>query len=742
MSLVASYFAPVQNNPFGFLTRESYTSIGSTLYSTAGELKAEEKEKSSKADALFSNASCYVTFDKRGLTVYRDTSLLYTVPGIKTLKVAKEGDKFFVYMNGNNVSKQLKDPVQNHANDYYYFNADGLTLTSYGDLIMTDKSVSKGMTNPKTFQTKNFSLARYYLAIIKQKINVANYVTGLDMVPRGATLFSWDVSDGMFTRTSVSRSVAAQSHNSIWAVLDITDNGRLGVVTSDNYDNWTAEQWNYNNLFGIKNGDRVNFFEVTSDGLLISNKLVNKKKLQNVTKIYLCLDGDLILCDNAGTMLWSLYVEASTQQMGSTEFIPDYDINKEYTTHVISAVNEYSQYLSEFIKAEANYKFVDSVGGKLKTTLYSTNSLSAIHTTGEDKNLDTLYYNLKGDLTSGSVESVYEKLKNSKLSLDKFREVKNPVTFLQSNPSAEQATSEGNKLKTATESLKTKRDAINTITNSLVESYKIPFSRIAIKGGTKNQNPATLLIKEAHLYAGGSITEYTDVTGLIGAWASTVMTDSDKLASTSFISAAEWTDFIQAIHSRPSSTNTLKVTYELNGQPATVTSTGGSINFGAGIKVNCKVDWSKCVNSSQKYEITAYPFGGGDACPTDLPVDKMRTCADDPVNCVGGWGAFSACENGKQTKKYIVTTPAAYGGTPCLATGTPDYITQDCTMPTVTTTTTTTDTKDEEEPEDEDDKSFWEKYKWYVIGGGGGLFLLIIAVVLFFVLKKSPKAAS
>jgi hypothetical protein len=753
MSLVASYFAPVQNNPFGFLTRESFTSIGSTLYSTAGELKAEEKEKSSKADALFSNASCYVTFDKRGLTVYKDTDLLYTVPGIKTLKISKEGDKFFVYMNGINVSKQLKDPVQNNANDYYYFDNDGLTLTSYGDLIMMDKQVRSGVTKEsKTFQTKNFSLARYYLAMTKKKINVSNYTSGPDMVPPGTTVFTWDTSNGDFRSTTTSRSVVAQSHNNIWAVLDITSKQRLIAGTSDRIDDITAIQWDLIELLNL-DARYISKFSVKSDGFYVNDGIhprdirVNEQKLQNVTVMYLCLDGDLILCDNAGNMLWSLYVEAANKWMGSTEFIPDYDINKEYTTHVISAVNEYKTYSDEFVKAEANYKFVDSKDGKLRTTLYSTNSLSAIKLTGPDTDFKIFSSEMeKLNLTSGSVESVYEKLRaNTSLkNIDTISNITNPVKFLRGTPSSGKAISEGNKLESKIKSLKEKRETINKITDSLVKSYSIPFPLIAIKGGTTNKNPATLLIKEARLYAGGSITDYTDVTGLIGAWASVVITDADKLASTKFISKEEWTDFIKAIHSKPSSTNTLKVTYELSGQQATISTASGSIIFGDGIKVNCKVDWSKCVNSSQKYEIIAYPFGGGEACPADLPVDKTRTCVDDPVNCVGSWGAFSACENGKQTKKYIVTTPAAYGGTPCLANGTPDYITQDCTVPTTTTTTPTTtttysDTKDDEE---EDDKSFWEKYKWYVIGGGGGLFLVIIAVVLFFVLKKSPKAAT
>ena len=753
MSLVASYFKPEQNNPFGFLTRESYTSIGSTLYSTAGEVKAEERDQSSKSDAWFSNATCYMTFDRRGLTVYKDTDILYTVPGIKTLKISREGDKYFLYLNGINVSNQLKDPVQNHADNYYYFNKDGLTLTSYGDLIMADAGVyGEDTSGYKLFQTKNFSLARYYLAMIKKTINVAQFDRNSDVVKGGKDEFTWDTGSGHFTSTTYQRAFEAQSGNHIWAVLYITSDGKLLAATSDSVDDWTTIQWDYNKLFNLTgkvgslsvkpDGLYVN---MTTDGLHVTMTRVNKIALQNVSTMYFCLDGDLVLCDNAGNMLWSLYVDAADKSMGSTQFVANYDINKEYTTHVISAVNEYSLYLSELAKAEANYKFVDSVSGKLKTTLYSTNALSAIHAIGQDMYLQSLHNRFNGSLTSGSVESVYEKLKaitdKNLKSIATFGQVTNPVTFLQKNPSAEQATSEGTKLKTAIENLNVKRVAIYTITTSLVKSYNIPFPLIAIKGGTTNKNPATLLIKEAHLYSGGSLTDYTDVTGFIGAWASTVMKTSDDLKNTEFISRAEWGDFIQAIYSIRPSPNTLKVTYELSGQPATISvKYGESIIFGKDIKVNCKVDWSKCVNSSQKYEIVAYPFGGGDVCPDNLPADKTQKCVDDPVNCVGGWGAFSACENGKQTKKYLITTPAAYGGTPCLANGTPDYITQDCTVPT-TTSNVQTDDKEDKEDEEDDDKSFWEKYKWYVIGGGGGLCLLIIAVVLVFVLKK-PAAAT
>ena len=737
MSLVASYFAPVQNNPFGFLSRESFTSIHATLYNTGVIYKADKGTKEKK-DALISNTACYMMFDDRGLTMYKDDTFLYTVPGIKTLQVKSEGLQGYVSLNGRGWPRELLDPVQASVSNYYDRDGYGLTLTSYGDLIMQDKTVRKtGTSGTRNFQTKHFSLARYYLAITKRLINVSQYISNRDEVPSGATIFMWDVSKGNLTKQTPALSFAAQGGYGIWSLVKITSDDKLQAMTSDNNDNITAVQWDYNDLFNIKPPIRVTSFSVKTDGFYVNDARVNKKALSGVKTMYFCLDGDLILCDTYGNMLWSLYVEAAEKAANISDYITE---NKEYTAHVISAVNEYSLYLPEFKKAMANYTLVDSAGGKLKSTLYSTNSLSTINATGQDDYLLSLYDNLKGDLTSGSIDSVYEKLKtNTTLKNTTIKNVTNPVKFLQGNPSAEQATSEGNKIKTATESLKTKRDAINTITNSLVESYKIPFPLIAIKGGSKNQNPATLLIKEALLYAGGSITEYTDVTGLIGAWASFAMTDADKLDNDTIINGTEWNTFTQAIHSKPSSTNTLKVTYELSGQPATFTSTSGSISFKT--QVNCKVDWSKCVNSSQKYEITAYPFDGGTACPTDLPADKTQKCVDEPVNCVGGWGSFSACENGKQTKRYLVTTPAAYGGTACLANGTPDYITQDCTVP---TTTTTTDTKDEEEDEeeDEDDKSFWEKYKWYVIGGGGGLFLLIIAVVLFFVLKKSPKAAT
>ncbi len=735
MSLVASFFKPEQHNPFGFLTRESYTSIGSTLYSTAGEIKAEDKDVSSKADALMSNATCYMTFDKRGLTVYKDTSLLYTVPGIKSIKIVKDGDKFYLYMDGNNVSKKLLDPVQQHANDYYYFNQDGLTLTSYGDLIMVDKEVwSEDNKSSKKFQTKNFSLARYYLAIVKRVINVSNYETNWHTVPKGADVVSWDTSKGNFIYDALSFN--AQSDNHIWAVLR-KDERNLNAFTSDNIDTWTLKQWDYKTL-SKKNVLTVDKMYVASDGIYIGTEnRANSKGLQNVTTVYFCLDGDLILCDNAGTMLWSLYVECATVWMDSKEYIPDYDINQVYTVQVISAVNEYNWYLTEFKKAEANYKIVDSRDGVLKNTQLATNSLSVMHANGEDTYFETFYEKMAG-LTKGTSSEVYKKLKeNTSLnSVAKFGSVTNPVKFIRGNPNSTSANSEGKKLESEVKKLKEKREAADTITNSIVKSYKIPFPLISLSAGkTTNKNPATLLIKDARLYSGGSVTEYTDVTGLVGAWASVKITNADKLKEYTFMSKSEWENFIQAIHSRPpESGNTLKVTYELNGQKETISTTDGTLSFGSGINVNCKIDWSKCVNSLQTYQIVAYPFGEkGTACPADLPVSNTRTCVNDPVNCVGGWGSFSSCVNGTQTKRYTITTPAAYGGTPCLGNNEPDYITQNCTDP---SSNTHYDSKSYEE--DDKEESFWEKYKWYIIGGGSAFLLVIIAVIMVFVLKKKP----
>jgi hypothetical protein len=300
-----------------FFTKEYYRVDGSTI--SSGVSYSADSGIKTKSDALMANATCYVTFDSRGLTVYRDDAKLYNVPGIKTLKVAKDGDKYFLYFNDEKVSKNIQDAVQQSADNYYFFNKDGLTLTSYGDLIMTDETVW-GESTPgyKLFQTKNFSLARYHLITTKKVIDVASNVEqGYNLVPEGKDYFTWDTGNSNFTSTTTGMTFMAQSNNSTWAVLKITPEGKLQALTSDKDDKVNALQWDYNELFDVT--EKVTSFSVKTDGLYVNSTRVNKKALENATTMYFCLDGDLILCDKSGNMLWSLYVEAASFEPAASE---------------------------------------------------------------------------------------------------------------------------------------------------------------------------------------------------------------------------------------------------------------------------------------------------------------------------------------------------------------------------------------------------------------------------------------
>ena len=300
-----------------FFTKEYYRVDGSTI--SSGVSYSADSGIKTKSDALMANATCYVTFDSRGLTVYKDDAQLYNVPGIKTLKVAKDGDKYFLYFNDEKVSKNIQDTVQQSADNYYYFNKDGLTLTSYGDLIMTDETVW-GESTPgyKLFQTKNFSLARYHLITTKKVIDVASNVEpGYNLVPVDKDYFTWDTGNSNFTSTTTGMKFMAQSNNSTWAVLKITPEGNLQALTSDRDDKINALQWDYSVLFDVT--EKITSFSVKTDGLYVNSTRVNKKALENATTMYFCLDGDLVLCDSAGNMLWSLYVEAASFEPAASE---------------------------------------------------------------------------------------------------------------------------------------------------------------------------------------------------------------------------------------------------------------------------------------------------------------------------------------------------------------------------------------------------------------------------------------
>ena len=111
--------------------------------------------------------------------------------------------------------------------------------------------------------------------------------------------------------------------------------------------------------------------------------------------------------------------------------------------------------------------------------------------------------------------------------------------------------------------------------------------------------------------------------------------------------------------------------------------------------------------------------GNGLPCEAKTGDTKIQDCTspspssstETDVDCVGSWGEFGECKDGKKTKTYTVTTDASGGGTACVAKD-GDTRTEDCSTP------------------------------WYtnpLILGGIGIAVMMIIGLVIFVLKKKPK---
>ena len=96
--------------------------------------------------------------------------------------------------------------------------------------------------------------------------------------------------------------------------------------------------------------------------------------------------------------------------------------------------------------------------------------------------------------------------------------------------------------------------------------------------------------------------------------------------------------------------------------------------------VNCVGSWSgwsACSSNcgggkqTQTYTINIPSVYGGTECPSTNGAVNTQTCNTQacPVNCVGSWSSFGSCSSncggGTQTQTYVVSTPAANGGTAC-----------------------------------------------------------------------------
>ncbi len=120
-------------------------------------------------------------------------------------------------------------------------------------------------------------------------------------------------------------------------------------------------------------------------------------------------------------------------------------------------------------------------------------------------------------------------------------------------------------------------------------------------------------------------------------------------------------------------------------------------------------DWSSCSNGKQtrSYNMTS---GVSSSCPDP----ETQTCG---TACEGEWEeGDSECIDGKITKMYTIKTKAKDGGKECSNVEGDKMIT-DCT---------------------EDEESFWEKYKWYIIGGGSTC-LCCICIFIIFIMVSSQK---
>jgi hypothetical protein len=96
--------------------------------------------------------------------------------------------------------------------------------------------------------------------------------------------------------------------------------------------------------------------------------------------------------------------------------------------------------------------------------------------------------------------------------------------------------------------------------------------------------------------------------------------------------------------------------------------------------VNCTGAWSgwdNCNatcgggNMSRTFIVTQPALYGGSNCSTDNGTMEFDACNTQPcpINCTGSWGAWTTCNatcaGGNQSRLYLITQDAAYGGSDC-----------------------------------------------------------------------------
>ena len=114
----------------------------------------------------------------------------------------------------------------------------------------------------------------------------------------------------------------------------------------------------------------------------------------------------------------------------------------------------------------------------------------------------------------------------------------------------------------------------------------------------------------------------------------------------------------------------------------TATGTEQCTTTGCAQPVNCVGAWGEygACNGVEKCKFYIHSKdakNGGASCPYSNFHKECEKCADE-VNCSGVWTPFSACKAGKKCRKFKITQYESGGGKPCFpAVYDPDY--KDCT---------------------------------------------------------------
>jgi hypothetical protein len=195
----------------------------------------------------------------------------------------------------------------------------------------------------------------------------------------------------------------------------------------------------------------------------------------------------------------------------------------------------------------------------------------------------------------------------------------------------------------------------------------------------------------------------------------------DKVKKTSDTLPDVWTDM--KTHFLCSTIESLTVKWKFNTIEKTQTfKNSDSIIFT--FDTSCVGDYDPCVNNLRTWTKTYDSYPSTTPCPapstapctapsTEPPITEPPITeppiTEPKVKCVGSWGEFGECKDGKKTKTYTVTTDASGGGTACVAKD-GDTRTEDCSTP------------------------------WYtnplILGGIGIAVMMIIGLLMFVLMSK------